>query len=83
VDIPAVVVPITFKIEGKINVNLASAEELDDLPGIGPSLAARIVAYREAHGPFRTVDDLLAVSGIGPKTLDRFRDLVTADPAED
>jgi competence protein ComEA len=81
VNIPAVVIPIEFRLPGKLNVNLASAEELERLPGIGPALAARIVAHREAHGPFRTVDDLLRVSGIGPKTLDGFRDLVTTDPA--
>jgi competence ComEA-like helix-hairpin-helix protein len=54
-----------------VNVNRASAEALEALPGIGPALAARIVAYREAHGPFRDVGDLDAVSGIGPATLDR------------
>lgn len=62
-----------------LNINRATAKELEALPGIGPVLAARIVAHREAHGPFRTVDDLLAVSGIGPKTLAGFRDLVTVD----
>lgn len=77
VDIPAVVVPIEFVLEGKINLNLASANELQQLPGVGPALAARIVAFREEHGPFSTVEDLLQVSGIGPKTLAGFRDLVT------
>ncbi|MBC7093246.1 helix-hairpin-helix domain-containing protein [Candidatus Bipolaricaulota bacterium] len=79
VDVPAMVVPIVFEESGPLNVNRASAEELEKLPGIGPALAARIVAFREAHGPFRTVDDLLAVPGIGPKTLAGFRDLVTVD----
>lgn len=83
VDIPATVVPITFKVVGKPNINQATAEELEKLPGIGPVLAARIVAFREEHGPFRTVDDLLSVSGIGPKTLDGFRDLVTVDADEE
>ncbi|MFH1609963.1 MAG: ComEA family DNA-binding protein [Candidatus Bipolaricaulota bacterium] len=82
VDIPAVVIPITFKVVGKPNINLATAEELEKLPGIGPVFAARIVAFREEHGPFRTVDDLLRVSGIGPKTLDGFRDLVTVNADE-
>lgn len=80
VDIPAVVIPIEFRLPGKINVNTAPAEELQNLPGIGPALAARIVAFREANGPFARVDDLVRVSGIGPKTLDGFRDLVTTDP---
>jgi len=79
VDIPAVVVPIEFVLEGKLNLNRASTEELQKLPGVGPVLAARIVAFREEHGPFRTVDDLLQVSGIGPKTLAGFWDLVTTD----
>lgn len=79
VDIPAIVVPIEFKVAGKLNVNRATAEELEELPGIGPALAARIIAYREENGPFARVDDLVRVSGIGPKTIDRFRDLVTVD----
>ncbi len=79
VDIPAVVIPIEFLLEGKVNVNRATLDELQKLPGIGPVLAARIVAFREEHGPFRTVDDLLHVSGIGAKTLAGLRDLVTTD----
>lgn len=62
-----------------LNLNTATAAELEQLPGIGPSLAARIVQYRQEHGPFRTVDALLLVSGIGPATLERIRGLVTAD----
>jgi competence protein ComEA len=62
-----------------LNINTATAAELEQLPGIGPSLAARIVQYRQEHGPFRTVDALLLVSGIGPATLDRIRPLITVD----
>jgi competence protein ComEA len=62
---------------GVININAASAAELDALPGVGPALAARIVAWRAINGPFASPDDLLAVSGIGEKTLARFRDQVT------
>lgn len=50
-----------------IDINRASAEDFDKLPGIGPELANRIVAYRQKHGPFRRVEDLLAIRGIGPK----------------
>ncbi len=50
-----------------IDINRASAEDFEKLPGIGPGLASRIVAYRQKHGPFRRVEDLLAVRGIGPK----------------
>ena len=61
----------------RINVNTASAEELTALPGIGPSYAQRIVEYREKNGPFRKVEDLLNVRGIGEKTLERIKDKVT------
>ncbi|MDH7490211.1 MAG: ComEA family DNA-binding protein [Anaerolineae bacterium] len=64
---------------GPLNLNTATAAELEQLPGIGPALAARIVQYRQEHGPFRTVDALLLVSGIGPSTLNRIRSLVTVD----
>jgi len=60
----------------EVNVNTASAAELEALPGIGPSLAERIVAFRDAQGPFGAAEDLLAVPGIGPRTLARFADMV-------
>jgi competence protein ComEA len=60
-----------------VNVNLATAEELETLPGIGEVLAEAIISYREEHGPFGTVDELEDVSGIGPVTLEEIRDLVT------
>ena len=59
-----------------IDLNAASEAELGLLPGIGPAIAGRIVAYREEHGPFRTVDDLDRVKGIGPKILEKVRPLV-------
>jgi len=61
--------------EDKINLNTASAEDLTSLPGIGEILAARIVAYREEHGPFQTLDDIMQVSGIGNKVVEEIRDL--------
>jgi competence protein ComEA len=60
-----------------VNVNMAAAEELETLPGIGEVLAQAIIAHREEHGPFGTVDELEEVSGIGPVTLEEIRDLVT------
>ncbi|MBE3557422.1 MAG: helix-hairpin-helix domain-containing protein [Firmicutes bacterium] len=60
----------------KVNVNTADASALEALSGIGPAKAAAIVAYRQEHGPFRNVDDLLDVSGIGPKVLDQIRDAI-------
>jgi competence protein ComEA len=52
-----------------VRLNYAGVEEICLLPGIGPSLAARIVEYRDKHGSFASADDLLSVSGIGPATL--------------
>lgn len=59
-----------------VNVNTATPAELEALPGIGPVLAEAIVAYREEHGPFASIDQLEDVSGIGPVTLEEIRDLV-------
>lgn len=61
---------------GPVSLNTATAAQLDELPGIGPATAARIIAFREANGPFTTVDELDDVSGIGPATVERLRDLV-------
>lgn len=63
---------------GPVDLNHATAAELERLPGIGPALAARIVADREANGPFRSVDDLDRVRGIGPATVERLRPFVVA-----
>lgn len=57
-----------------VNINTATETELQALDGIGPALAARIVAYREEHGPFSSVDELTRVNGIGPSILERNRD---------
>jgi len=62
---------------GLINVNTATATELEALSGIGEVLAATIVEYRTTNGPFIAVDDLLDVSGIGPATLDEIRDQIS------
>lgn len=62
--------------DGRVDLNTATAAELEALPRIGPALAERIVAWRDVNGRFTSVDDLLAVSGIGAKVLDSLRDLV-------
>ncbi len=56
-----------------ININTATAAELELLPGIGPALAARIIEHRTRHGRFRSVEELDHVSGIGPRTLEKIR----------
>jgi competence protein ComEA len=62
--------------EGLVNLNSATAEQLDTLPGIGPVTAAAIVAWRDANGAFSSVDQLGDVDGIGPARLEKLRDLV-------
>lgn len=62
---------------GVVNINTAGAAELESLPGIGPALAARIVEYRDGHGPFASVDDLTDVPGIGPAKLEALRSQAT------
>lgn len=60
-----------------IDINRATTKELERLPGIGPQIAGRIVAYREKNGAFKRVDDIIKVKGIGPKTLERLRSHLT------
>ena len=60
-----------------VNINRASVAELDQLPGVGPSTARAIVEHRERYGPYATVDDLLAVRGIGPAKLAEMRAMVS------
>ena len=67
----------TLPAGGLININTATAAQLEGLPGIGPTTAARIVQYREENGLFERVDDLLKVPGIGPATLEEIRAFVT------
>lgn len=63
----------------RININTAGEAELQLLPGIGPALAARIIEDREANGPFESVDDLMRIKGIGPRTVARLRDMARVD----
>ena len=70
--------PLT-SIVSLINLNTASAAELELLPGIGPALAQRIITDRDTRGRFRSLNDLDRVSGIGPRTIERLRDKVTIE----
>ena len=63
-----------------VNINTASLEELDSLPSIGPSLAQRIIDYREQNGPFLSTEDIINVPGIGSGNYERFKDMITVEP---
>jgi competence protein ComEA len=65
-----------------LDVNTATAQDLEALPGVGPVLAQRIIEYRQARGPFQKIDDLLAVHGIGRKKLAQLKPLITVASQE-
>lgn len=60
-----------------VNINTATLQELEQLPGIGPAMAQRIVEFRQLNGPFRQIEDLLQVKGVGQATFDQLKDVVT------
>ncbi len=62
---------------GPVSLSRATVSELEQLPGIGPVTAQKIVAHRDEHGPFRAVDELTAISGVGPARVEALRELVT------
>ena len=62
--------------EGKININAADVNELQNLNGVGPSKAESIISYREEHGPFTSIEQLLEVRGIGEKTIEQWKDKI-------
>lgn len=61
-----------------VNINTATSEELQQVPGIGPATAQKIQQMRKSYGPFKSVDDLLAIRGLGQKRLDKMRKYLTA-----
>lgn len=83
-DAPSFIAPPTpglqdaapASVAGKINLNTATQTDLESLPGIGPSLAERIIAYREQNGPFKAIEDIQKVKGIGPAIFAKIKDLI-------
>jgi len=65
------------EVSGKVNLNTASTSELDSLPGIGPAYAQRIIDYRDSNGGFKAIEDVQNVKGIGPKTFEKMKDLIS------
>lgn len=63
----------------KININTATQQELETLPGIGPAIAARIIAYRQEHGPFQRIEQIMDVQGIGPATFDKIKTYIAVE----
>ncbi|MDE0144336.1 MAG: helix-hairpin-helix domain-containing protein [Nitrospira sp.] len=66
-----------FAADSQVDLNTSTVKELQQLPGIGKGLAKRIVDYRTANGPFKTVEDLIRVKGVGKKTFARMQDRLT------
>jgi len=79
VAISILLVPVYIMAEEKINLNTATLEELTKLKRIGPAYAQRIIDYRANYGPFEKIEDLMKVKGIGPKTFDANKDIITVE----
>jgi competence ComEA-like helix-hairpin-helix protein len=69
--------PDTISEDGQVNINTATVTELQRLPGVGPAIAQRIVDFREEYGPFISLEDLMHVSGIGERSIERMKDYIT------
>ena len=67
---------LNTKTQGKININTATKEELDTLPGIGPSTAAKIIEYRKENGKFKSIEEIKEVSGIGDAKYEKIKELI-------
>ncbi|MGD6853694.1 helix-hairpin-helix domain-containing protein [Bacillus infantis] len=73
---PAQAISAASEADGMVNINSAGSEELQDIPGIGPSKAAAIIEYRETEGPFQSLEDLMQISGIGEKTFEKLKSYI-------
>ena len=69
--------PSPSPVSGVININTASEEELDLLPGIGPAIAKRIIEYRQENGMFIIIDEIMSVQGIGESLFEKIKDYIT------
>jgi len=72
-----ILLPSPVPTSGLVNINTASQAELESLPGIGPVTAQKIIQYRQEHGPFQSIEDIMNVPGIGQKTFEAIKDLIT------
>ena len=79
VIIGILMVPVCVIAEENINLNTATLEELTKLKRIGPVYAQRIIDYREKYGPFERIEDLIKVKGVGQKTFDANKDMITVE----
>ncbi len=82
IDNVHVILPRFLSAQTKVDINHAGSAELTRLPGIGKTLAERIIAYRTAHGPFTRVEELTKVNGIGNKVIEQICDLVILSPED-
>lgn len=73
--------PGTNQEGSKININTATLSQLQELPRIGPKVAQRILDFRQQHGPFQRIEDLMKVEGIGEKTFQNLKPLITVGPS--
>ena len=79
---PAKVADAGAEAKTTVDINAADSVKLTELPGIGPALAQRIVEYRKEHGPFKSVDELVNVRGVGDRLLARLRERITIGSKE-
>ncbi len=78
----SLLIPVYALASDKVNLNHATCDELTQLKGIGPVIAQKIVDYRETYGPFKKIEDLMKVNGIGPKIFEGIREQITVEQSK-